>query len=195
MVGTIPAAGASAGRLTFLDPATGEYEVDTPPVPDAGVAALAYDATSGVLYGGAAGHAFAYDMASGSVRWTVDLAHGVVSALRLVQDGNLWALTSTGWLIRVDPAEPATISTVELFPGRGWNEEVDALLRHSRLLLMPDGFLYGATLGLLFRIDPARPDSAGQPETLAEDAYLLTADDSGVLYFARDTRLFAYNPA
>lgn len=194
-LGTVAAAGASEGTLTFFNPETDEHEVHPSPVPGTNLASLAYDPAAGVLYGGAGSYLFAWDAAAGEAGWTGDLGRGVVSALQLAPDGHIWALTSTGWLLEIDTANPAQgpLRAAELYPGLQWDLDVDALLRHSRLLLDADGYLYGTTLGQLFRIDPATLDPANpQPETLVSDAYLLAADDAGDLYFARGTRLFTY---
>jgi streptogramin lyase len=185
-IGTVAAAGAPEGTLTIFDPATGSYDVHSGIVSGANVASLAY--ANGVLYGGAGGQLFAWNVDAAEVMWQVGLGMGTISALTVASEGHVWGVTSSGRLFELDPQTQTVSRAKELYPGETWDENVDALLRHSRVLLDENGYLYGTTLGHLFRINPATLDV----ETLADGAYLLAQDRAGNFYFARGPSLFVY---
>lgn len=189
-MGTVAAAGARGGALTIFDPENRTWDVYRP-IPGQSIISLAYDGR-GILYCGSSnGIVFAWDVEKSEVLWEVNPGMGKISSLLLSEQGTLWSMTGTGCIIEVNPAERKVTRCKCLFPDAAWNNKIDALLRNSRLIMHPNGLLYGTAFGYLFSANPVTLEH----EVLEENAYLLEQDMDGKIYYTFGADLFIYEPA
>jgi WD40 repeat protein len=176
---TVAGGSETEGTLTIFDPGSGEHEVHKGIVADRSIWALAY--RDGVLYASAGDQLFAWDVAAGQKLWQVTPGLGHVTALDFAPDGTLWGMSTTGKLFAFDIGTRAVTKSADLYPGETWDENVDALLRHSEFDFAPDGQIVGTTLGHLFQADMQTLSA----QTLADGAYAFAQGRDGDLYFTR----------
>ncbi|MGP3930017.1 hypothetical protein [Nonomuraea sp. KM88] len=159
--GTVPKSGTLGGALGLLDPATGRTVIKRNIIPGHSVIGLAY--RDGVVYGATSGFggtsapqgegvAFAYDIATDSLKWRRvpvpgDLALGSIT---FDDAGRLWGLTPDA-LFELDPATGRTVRTVkhQTYP---WDTVTQVWLDTN--LVFHKGFLWGKVQGKAYRIDP-----------------------------------------
>ncbi|MDR8411084.1 hypothetical protein MTP10_20420 [Nonomuraea sp. 3-1Str] len=160
--GTVPKAGSVGGALGLLDPATGRTVIRRNLIPGQSIIALAY--RDGVLYGttsafgatgvpqGDAAHAFAYDIATDSLRWTSTPVAGdlALGSITFDGDGRLWGLSPDA-LFELDPATGQALRTVkhQTYP---WSTATQVWL-DTNIEPGRDGRLYGKVQGKAYRID------------------------------------------
>ncbi|MEV0148014.1 MULTISPECIES: hypothetical protein [unclassified Nonomuraea] len=162
--GTVPKAGSVGGALGLLDPATGRTVIRRDLIPGQSIIALAY--RDGVLYGttsafgatgvpqGDAAHAFAYDIATDTLRWTTTPVPGdlALGSITFDGDGRLWGLSPDA-LFELDPATGRALRTVkhQTYP---WSTATQVWL-DTNIEPGRDGRLYGKVQGKAYRIDRA----------------------------------------
>ncbi|MFG1681649.1 hypothetical protein ACGFNP_15915 [Nonomuraea sp. NPDC049269] len=195
--GTVPKAGTVGGALGLLDPATGKSVIRRNLIPGQSIIALAY--RDGVLYGttsafggtstpqGDAAHAFAYDIATDTLKWTSTPVPGDLSLGSITFDGEgkLWGL-SPDTLFELDPATGTVLRTVkhQTYP---WSTATQVWL-DTNIELGRDGMLYGKVQGKAYRIDRA----AMTLTLIARPISILLKGPDEHLYLSRFENFYTY---
>ncbi len=161
--GTVPKSGVLGGALGLYDPATGEAVIKRDLIPGQSIIGLAYK--DGVLYGTTSAfggtstpqgeaQAFAYDIATGTLKWQTTPVAGdlALGSITFDGDGKLWGL-SPDTLYELDPATGQTLRQVkhQTYP---WSTATQVWL-DTNIELGRDGQLYGKVQGKAYRIDRA----------------------------------------
>ncbi|WP_165974619.1 SMP-30/gluconolactonase/LRE family protein [Nonomuraea deserti] len=193
--GTVPKSGTLGGALGLLDPATGRTVIKRNIIPGHSVIGLAY--RDGVVYGATSGFggtstpqgegvAFAYDIATDSLKWRTvpvpgDLALGSIA---FDDAGRLWGLTPDA-LFELDPATGRTVRTVkhQTYP---WDTVTQVWLDTN--LVFHKGFLWGKVQGKAYRIDPGTMAFT----LIARPISNLLLGPNGHLYLSRFENFYTY---
>ncbi|WP_433519116.1 hypothetical protein ACQP2T_28500 [Nonomuraea sp. CA-143628] len=161
--GTVPKAGTVGGALGLLDPATGRSVIRRNLIPGHSIIALAY--RDGVLYGTTSAfggtstpqgeaRAFAYDIATDTLKWTSTPVPGdlALGSITFDDDGRLWGLTPDTFF-ELDPATGQTLRSAQhqTYP---WSTATQVWV-DTNIELGRDGMLYGKVQGKAYRIDRA----------------------------------------
>ncbi|NUP02266.1 MAG: hypothetical protein HOW71_43660 [Nonomuraea sp.] len=159
--GTVPKSGTLGGALGLLDPATGRSVVRRDLIPGHSVIGLAY--RDGVVYGATSAFggtstpqgeavAFAYDLATDSLKWRSTPVPGdlALGSIAFDGEGRLWGLSPDA-LFELDPQTGRTVRTVkhQTYP---WATATQVWLDTN--LVFHKGFLWGKVQGKVYRIDP-----------------------------------------
>jgi outer membrane protein assembly factor BamB len=199
--GTISDYGALGGAIAVHDVESGKTDVYRNVVPDHSVSSLAY--ADGMIVGATSvagglgiepkekeAKLFLWDPSTREkVFETPPVAGaGLITGLMVGPDKNIWGITS-GELFVFDVSARKVASTRRLFPKDkptrvGW--------RDAHLTVHPDGRVYGASQGRLFRVDPKTMEMT----VLRHQGGLgmLALDRDGRVYFRERTNLWRYTP-
>ncbi|RRN77971.1 hypothetical protein EIM50_16880 [Pseudoxanthomonas sp. SGD-10] len=109
-----------------------------------------------------------------------------LTGLRKGPDGNIWAFAD-GDLIVFDPVKQNVISKTEVFK---INSRPTHIWRSAFIEVHPNGNVYFAVNGRLYKIDPATMEIS----IIQENVSLLTMGKDGKLYFRRNSDLWSYQP-
>ncbi|NUT45442.1 MAG: hypothetical protein HOV86_36175 [Thermoactinospora sp.] len=159
--GTVPKSGTLGGALGLLDPATGRSVVRRDLIPGHSVIGLAY--RDGVVYGATSAFggtstpqgeavAFAYDLATDSLKWRSTPVPGdlALGSIAFDGEGRLWGLSPDA-LFELDPQTGRTVRTVkhQTYP---WATATQVWLDTN--LVFHKGYLWGKVQDKVYRIDP-----------------------------------------
>lgn len=198
--GTVPSYGKLGGALGLYDPADGSLRTHRDIVPGQSIVSLA--AAGSVIYGGTSifgglgsvptatnAKLFAWDSATGQMRWQVDLdpkAQAITSVI-VGPDGKLWVI-DYGTLYEVDPADGTILRQTQLVP-HAWNGA--SLWVSAHLEFDAQGRLYALSGGNLFEVDTAT--LAARKLTSGITIYAF-ARDGRDLYYGRGDEVFRLSP-
>lgn len=191
-VGTVPGYGSLTSVLALYDPATGKVEKFPNLVTDHSITSLAY--ADGVLYGGtsiyggngiaptqANGRVFAFDMATRTLRWNVEIpGHAQVTSVAATADGEVVAATH-GSLFALDSASGHEVWSTMVTP-YDWSQFSGGTWQFDTLYYRPaDRFVYGTVGGKVVRVKTV---GRHQVDTLAGARGIKAAlDATGRLYW------------
>ncbi|MFG6198869.1 hypothetical protein [Nonomuraea sp. JJY05] len=193
--GTVPKAGTHGGALGLLDPATGRNVIRRDLVPGHSIIGLAY--RDGVVYGATSAFggtstprgdaaAFAYDIATDSLKWQSTPVPGdlALGSIAFDGDGRLWGLTPDT-LFELDPATGRTVRSVkhQTYP---WSSATQVWLDTN--LVFHEGSLWGKVQGKAYRIDPGTMALA----LIARPISNLVLGPDGHLYLSRFENFYTY---
>lgn len=194
--GTVPKSGTVGGALGLLNPETGEKIVKRDIVPRHSIIALTY--RDGILYGATsafggistpqdtAAKVFAYDITTGTLKWTVAPVEGDLALGSLTFDdaGKLWGLTPDA-LFELDPATGQTlrVSKHQTYP---WSTATQVWLDTS--LEFHNGYLWGKVQGKAYRFDRTTMAAA----LIARPISTLLKGTDGHLYLSRFENFYTY---
>ncbi|MFI7133763.1 hypothetical protein ACIBQ1_49365 [Nonomuraea sp. NPDC050153] len=193
--GTVPKAGTHGGALGLLDPATGHTVIRRDIIPGHSIIGLAY--RDGVVYGATSAFggtstpqgdavAFAYDIATDSLKWQSTPVPGDLALGSIAFDGagRLWGLTPDT-LFELDPATGQTVRSVrhQTYP---WSSATQVWLDTN--LVFHKGFLWGKVQGKAYRIDPGTMALA----LIARPISNLILGPDGHLYLSRFENFSTY---
>ncbi|KAB8192321.1 hypothetical protein FH608_026995 [Nonomuraea phyllanthi] len=193
--GTVPKAGTHGGALGLLDPATGRAVIKRDIIPGHSIIGLAY--RDGVVYGATSAFggtstprgeavAFAYDIATDSLKWQTNPVPGDLALGSIAFDdaGRLWGLTPDS-LFELDPATGRTVRAVQhqTYP---WSSATQVWLDTN--LVFHKGFLWGKVQGKVYRIDPGTMTFA----RIARPISNLVLGPDGHLYLSRFENFSTY---
>ncbi|MET7327743.1 hypothetical protein [Nonomuraea sp. NPDC005650] len=193
--GTVPKAGTHGGALGLLDPATGRTVIRRDIVPGHSIIGLAY--RDGVVYGATSAFggtstprgdavAFAYDIATDSLKWQSTPVPGDLALGSIAFDGagRLWGLTPDT-LFELDPATGQTVRSVrhQTYP---WSSATQVWLDTN--LVFHKGYLWGKVQGKAYRIDPGTMALA----LIARPISNLILGPDGHLYLSRFENFYTY---
>ncbi|MDF2707441.1 MAG: hypothetical protein K0R62_3093 [Nonomuraea muscovyensis] len=193
--GTVPKAGTHGGALGLLDPATGRSVIRRDIIPGHSVIGLAY--RDGVVYGATSAFggtstpageavAFAYDIATDSLKWQSTPVPGDLALGSIAFDdaGRLWGLTPDT-LFELDPVTGQTVRSVkhQTYP---WSSATQVWLDTN--LVFHKGFLWGKVQGKAYRIDPGTMALA----LIARPISNLLLGPDGHLYLSRFEKFYTY---
>ncbi|WP_143590335.1 hypothetical protein [Thermoactinospora rubra] len=194
--GTVPKSGTVGGALGLLNSETGEKIVKRNLVPGQSIIGLTH--RDGVLYGttsafggiatpqGDAAHAFAYDLATHTLKWQTAPVPGDLALGSITFDdrGRLWGLTPDA-LFELDPATGRTLRTVkhQTYP---WSAVTQVWL--DTHIAFHNGYLWGKAQGKAYRIDPATMAFT----LIARPISILLKGSDGHLYLSRNENFFTY---
>ncbi|MEV4160348.1 hypothetical protein [Nonomuraea dietziae] len=195
--GTVPKAGTVGGALGLYDPATGRSVIRRNLIPGHSIIGLAY--RDGVVYGTTsafggistpqddAAVAFAYDLATDSLKWRTKPVAGdlALGSITFDGDGKLWGLSPDA-LYELDPATGATLRSVkhQTYP---WATATQVWL-DTNIELGSDGRLYGKVQGKAYRIDRATMALT----LIARPISILLKGPDGHMYLSRFENFYTY---
>ncbi|MGW5682456.1 hypothetical protein [Nonomuraea sp. NPDC003754] len=195
--GTVPKVGTVGGALGLLDPATGETIVKRNLIPGHSIIGLAY--RDGVIYGTTsafggistpqddAAVAFAYDMATDTLKWQTKPVAGdlALGSITFDDEGKLWGLSPDA-LYELDPATGRTLRVTrhQTYP---WSTATQVWL-DTNIELGSDGKLYGKVQGKVYKIDRA---TMGLTLITRPISILLKGPD-GHMYLSRNENFYTY---
>ncbi|MCG5215622.1 hypothetical protein [Streptosporangium sp. KLBMP 9127] len=193
--GTVPKSGTHGGALGLLDPATGRTVIKRDIIPGHSIIALTY--RDGVVYGATSAFggtstprgeavAFAYDIATDSLKWQTTPVPGdlALGSITFDDSGRLWGLTPDA-LFELDPATGRTVRTVK-HQSYAWSSATQVWL--DTYLVFHKGSLWGKVQGKAYRIDPATMTLALIVRPVSN--MVLGAD--GHLYLSRFENFYTY---
>ncbi|MGP3913132.1 hypothetical protein [Nonomuraea sp. 10N515B] len=193
--GTVPKAGTHGGVLGLLDPATGRSVIRRNIIPGHSIIGLAY--RDGIIYGATSAFggtstpageavAFAYDIATDSLKWQSTPVAGDLALGSIAFDdaGRLWGLTPDT-LFELDPATGRTVRSVQ-HQTYNWAGATQVWL--DTHLFFHKGFLWGKVQGKVYRFDPGTMAFA----RIARPITNLTLGPDGHLYLSRNENFYTY---